>query len=264
MRRLPVRLVLTDAIWAKMKPFIKGRRQDPGATGRNNRLFVEAVLWMLRTGAPWRDLPTYFGKWNTVYRRFRRGCLTGVWQVLAVMLQTTKPLEPRMVLLDSTYVRVHQHASGAAGGGLVNGIGPSRGGRTTKLHIALSAHDELLAYTVTPGNIADITMAPELISHLHRAHYVIADKGYDCDRFVSALRAQGIRAVIPPRRKRVNRRRYSRPLYRERNRVERYFARLKHQRRLATRYDMTTVSYAGMLCAFEALRAARASAQKSA
>src|SRR4026209_2487153 len=65
------RFVLTDAQWAKMKPHCLGKPTDPGRSGKDNRLFVEAVLWVVRTGSPWRDLPTFFGKWNTVFKRYR-------------------------------------------------------------------------------------------------------------------------------------------------------------------------------------------------
>src|SRR5688572_1560299 len=65
------RFVLTDAQWAKMEPHCLGKKSDPGRSGGDNRLFVEAVLWIARTGSPWRDLPPLFGKWNTVFKRFR-------------------------------------------------------------------------------------------------------------------------------------------------------------------------------------------------
>jgi transposase len=65
------RFVLTDAQWAKMEPHCLGKPTDPGRSGGDNRLFVEAVLWIVRTGSPWRDLPEVFGKWNTVFKRYR-------------------------------------------------------------------------------------------------------------------------------------------------------------------------------------------------
>jgi len=65
------RFVLTDAQWATMEPHCLGKPTDPGRSGRDNRRFVEAVLWIVRTGAPWRDLPAGFGKWNTVFKRYR-------------------------------------------------------------------------------------------------------------------------------------------------------------------------------------------------
>jgi len=65
------RFVLTDAQWAKLEPHCLGKATDPGRSGRNNRLFMEAVLWIVRTGSSWRDLPAMFGNWSTVFRRFR-------------------------------------------------------------------------------------------------------------------------------------------------------------------------------------------------
>ena len=65
------RFVLTDAQWAKMEPHCLGKPTDPGRSGKDNRRFVEAVLWIVRTGSPWRDLPPLFGKWNTVFKRYR-------------------------------------------------------------------------------------------------------------------------------------------------------------------------------------------------
>ena len=67
------RLVLSDAAWERMAPLIIGRPDQKGSTGRDNRMFVEGVLWIVRTGSPWRDLPEAFGDWNSVFRRFSRG-----------------------------------------------------------------------------------------------------------------------------------------------------------------------------------------------
>src|ERR1700688_4196509 len=75
------RFVLTDAQWAKMEPHCLGRPSDPGRSGGNNRLFVEAVLWIARTGSPWRDLPKQFGKWNSVFVRYRDWGKAGVFKV---------------------------------------------------------------------------------------------------------------------------------------------------------------------------------------
>ena len=66
------RLVLSDAAWERMAPLIIGRPDQKGSTGRDNRMFVEGVLWIVRTGSPWRDLPEAFGDWNSVFRRYRR------------------------------------------------------------------------------------------------------------------------------------------------------------------------------------------------
>src|SRR4051794_38353791 len=76
------RFVLTDTQWAKMEPLCLGKPGDPGRSGKDNRLFVEAVLWIVRTGSPWRDLPPSFGNWNSVFTRFRDWVRAGVWQRL--------------------------------------------------------------------------------------------------------------------------------------------------------------------------------------
>ena len=80
--RMSIRWVLTDAQWAKMEPHCLGKPSDPGRSGANNRRFVEAVLWIARTGSPWRDLPQEFGKWNTVFKRFRDWVKADVFQAL--------------------------------------------------------------------------------------------------------------------------------------------------------------------------------------
>jgi transposase len=108
------RLVLNDAQWARMAGLILGRPEMPGSTGRDNRMFVEAVLWIVRTGAPWRDLPDVFGPWNTVFRRFSRWSAKGVWhRIFAAMAEDA---EFDYLIVDSTIVRAHQHAAGGKGG----------------------------------------------------------------------------------------------------------------------------------------------------
>src|SRR3712207_8055050 len=76
------RFVVSDAVWAKVAALLPGKATDPGATGKDNRLFLEAVLWRVRTGSPWRDLPSGFGNWNSVFQRFRRWVRAGVFERL--------------------------------------------------------------------------------------------------------------------------------------------------------------------------------------
>ncbi len=109
------RLVLNDAAWERMAPLIIGRPDQKGSTGRDNRMFVEGALWIVRTGSPWRDLPEAFGDWNSVFRRFSRWSAKGVWcRIFAAM--SDDPDE--YLIVDSTIVRAHQHAAGAKKGGL--------------------------------------------------------------------------------------------------------------------------------------------------
>ena len=105
------RLLLRDDQWLRIEPMLHGKAGDRGRSGADNRLFVEAVLWMARTGAPWRDLPPGFGPWNSVFRRFSRWADKGVWQGLFATLCEDADFEE--VFLDSTIVQAHQHAAGA-------------------------------------------------------------------------------------------------------------------------------------------------------
>ncbi len=105
------RLVLNDARWARISDLILGRPGAPGSTGRDNRMFVEGVLWIVRTGAPWRDLPEVFGRWNSAFRRFSRWAAKGVWDRIFAALSDDADFE--YLILDSTIVRAHQHAAGA-------------------------------------------------------------------------------------------------------------------------------------------------------
>nr|WP_258959650.1 MULTISPECIES: IS5 family transposase [Burkholderia] len=126
-----------------------------------------------------------------------------------------------------------------------------RTGSTTKLHLAVDEAGRPLRMIVTEGQVSDIFCANELVEHL-RTGAVIADKGYDSDAFVNTIRATHAKAVIPPRSNRKAKRRYSRVLYRTRNIVERFFNRIKHFRRVSTRYDKLAGNYlafASLACA---------------
>lgn len=109
---------LSDEQWQLISPHLPGQKKDPGRTADDNRMFVNAVLWIAKTGAPWRDLPERFGNWNSVFVRYNRWSKRGVWQRLLEVLGGDPDLEH--LLLDSTIVRAHQHAAGAKGGKLPN------------------------------------------------------------------------------------------------------------------------------------------------
>jgi transposase len=108
------RLVLADEVWEKVSPHLPGKATDCGVTAADNRLFLEAVLWRVRTGSPWRDLPVAFGKSNSVFQRFRRWAKKGVFERLFEVLSEQPDFE--YALIDGTIVSVHQKASGARGG----------------------------------------------------------------------------------------------------------------------------------------------------
>ena len=111
---------LRDDQWERVEMLLPGKAGDSGVTARDTRLFLEALLWRIRTGSPWRDLPMYFGNWNSEFRRFRRGADRGVFESLFKAISGDPDLE--YALIDGTIVSVHQKAAGAKGG---PGIRPS-------------------------------------------------------------------------------------------------------------------------------------------
>jgi transposase len=108
------RRVLRDEQWERIASLCSGKLCDPGRSGEDNRLFVEAVIWVARTGSPWRDLPPSFGNWNSVFVRFRRWAEKGVFDRIFKALSDDPDFE--YVIVDGTIVRVHQHGTGAKGG----------------------------------------------------------------------------------------------------------------------------------------------------
>jgi transposase len=108
------RLVVSDTVWEKIEALLPGKKSDRGVTGKDNRLFLEAVLWRVRAGLPWRDLPADFGNWNSVFKRFRRWVRASVFARIFQVLSGEPDFEYAMI--DGTIVSVHQKASGAKGG----------------------------------------------------------------------------------------------------------------------------------------------------
>ena len=108
------RSVLTDAQWSIIEPYCLGKATRPGQTGRDPRLFVEAVLWIVRTGAQWRELPVEFGKWNSVFKRLRRWVKADIFYHIFRALASDADLEYAMI--DGSIVKVHRSGQGAKGG----------------------------------------------------------------------------------------------------------------------------------------------------
>jgi transposase len=107
------RHAISDEDWDRIKDLLPGKAGDPGATAKDNRLFIDAVLWIGKTGAPWRDLPDRFGKWNSVWKRFDRWARKGVWRKVFEALQDP---DLEWLILDSTIIRAPPHAAGAKKG----------------------------------------------------------------------------------------------------------------------------------------------------
>ncbi|QOZ23810.1 IS5 family transposase [Bradyrhizobium sp. CCBAU 51753] len=234
------RLVLSDAAWERMAPLIIGRPDQKGSTGRDNRMFVEGVLWIVRTGAPWRDLPEAFGDWNSVFRRFSRWSAKGVWCRIFEAMSDNPDFE--YLIVDSTIVRAHQHAAGAKKGSEDQAIGRSRGGLSTKIHIAVRGLGCPVRFTLTAGQKGDAPQAAALIEGL-AAEVVMADTAYDADHLRQAIAAKGALAVIPNTPSRALKDPLEKCLYAQRHLVECCFSKLKQFRRVATRFEKTARNY---------------------
>jgi transposase len=111
-----LRGVMTDAEWAVFEPVLVHRGSTGGRPPQDHRRVLDGVFWIARTGAPWRDLPTEFGNWNSVWRQFRRWCLSGVWDLLLEAAAESGGELDALQMIDSTTVRAHRCAAGAKGG----------------------------------------------------------------------------------------------------------------------------------------------------
>ncbi|WP_408638888.1 IS5 family transposase [Nocardia gipuzkoensis] len=279
---------LTDEQWQ----VVAGLLPVSGAKGRprvDDRRVVNGMLYKAKTGIAWRDLPQRYGPWKTVYNRFWRWSRNGTLALLVarvrVVAEAVAELD-REVSVDSTIVRAHQHAAGARRGRVVHtggdrvlpeagdepadhAIGRSRGGPTTKIHLACDGLGRPLPVVLTGGNVNDCTVFTRVLAGIRmprpgrgrpwtRPRRVLADKGYSSRAIREHLRRRGIAATIPERADQQAHRRRRGPAggrppsfdpvaYRRRNVVERCFNRLKQYRAIATRYDKTATSYRGML-----------------
>jgi len=149
-------------------------------------------------------------------------------------------------MIDGSNIRAHQHAAGARGGQEDQALGRSRGGFGTKIHMVVDSFACPVDYRLTGGESHEMTQAESLLAD-KECDYLLADKGYDSDEFRTMLKGQNIIPVIPPRRNRSVQIEYDKHLYKERNAVERFFARIKQDRRIATRYEKTAAMCSGML-----------------
>jgi len=119
---------LTDQQWCIIEPFLSGKQGDWGRPSKDNRKFINAVFWILRTGAPWRDLPESYGKWGSVHQRFRRWRDAGKWERILENLIQNPDFE--WLMIDASHIKIHPHAAGAIGGNQM--IGLTKGGETPK------------------------------------------------------------------------------------------------------------------------------------
>jgi transposase len=204
---------------------------------------VDAVVWVARTGVPWRDLGEQFGVWKSIYNRFRNWAHRGWW---AELFRGCEIEEEVASILDASIVRAHQDSAGGRGGPEANGLGRSRGGFSTKMHAVVTLDGKPIEIRLTPGQRHEATVAEGLLDFV-RGRNCIADGGYDADWILEAARQRGLKPVIPSSKCRKRKRRMNRALFKLRYRVEVFFHALKRFRRIATRYDKTAVCYLSFL-----------------
>ena len=242
------RLVISDELRAKIAPLLPGKAGDPGATGRDNRRFMEAVLWRVRTGSPRRDLPQDFGNWNSVFKRFRRWAKAGVFDRLFNAISDEPDLEHALHRRNDC--PGPSEGFGRKRGTRHQAIGRSRGGLTTKIVALVDALGNLFRFLLLPGQAHDMKGVAPLIHDVSFAA-LLADKAFDADWLLQDLDERGATAIIPPKSNRKVQRDYDTHMYKWRHLIENYFAKIKAFRGIATRYDKTDTSYAANwhLCA---------------
>jgi transposase len=240
---------LRDAVWASLHAKLVAIPGIWKKDAERLRRFVEAVVFVLRTGVAWEDLPARFGKPNSLHRRYRRWAVAGIWDELFTAGVPEDALET--VMVDATITKAQRFASGARGGGEED-LGRSRGGLTTKIHALVDRRGRPLCYLLTPGQAADCRHAETLLEGVSFAS-LLGDRAYDTDALrldsaaVQRCAEHGVEAVIPSKRNRKVPIPHDRARYRARHRIENLFCRAKDYTRIILRKDKTSRSYAGFV-----------------
>ena len=267
---------LTDAQWTVLQPLLPASSRFGRPRRYTLRDLINGIRHRIRAGGPWRDVPSRYGPWWRVYALFRSWQLSGTWSRIEAALQSQADAQDKLgwdVSVDSTTSRAHIHAAGArrdspervAGEPADHALGRSRGGFSTKIHLACDQHLQSVSFTLTAGQAGDSPQLTEVLDRIRvarpgpgrprsRPDRVLADKAYSSRANRSYLRCRDIKTTIPVKDDQVRHRqargsRGGRPpafdpeAYKTRNVVERCFNALKHKRGVATRYDKLAVRF---------------------
>ena len=233
-----MRYSLTEREWQTIQPILPMKPR--GVPRVDDRRVLNGIFWVLRSGAPWRDLPDQYGPYMTCYNRFVRWRRAGVWDRLMARLSAAHVAATQMI--DTSVVRVHQHGACIAGN-RAQQMGRSRGGLSTKIHAVVDRNGLPVQLGLTSGEAHDNRLCVALLSELQPQSLLLADRGYDADWIRVFVAQRGGWANIPPKRNRKEPICFSPYLYRPRNLVERFFNKIKQCRRVATRYDKLAANY---------------------
>jgi transposase len=181
-----MRYELNDYEWSAIKPMLPNKPR--GVARVNDRRVLNGIFWVLRSGAPWRDLPQSFGPYTTCYNRFVRWRRAGVWGKIMNVLAGAHDAAVQMI--DTSIVRVHQHGA-CITRNRRQSMGRSRGGLTSKIHAVVDTNGLPVQLALTAGEAHDNRLAGSLLSRLKSGSMLLADRGYDAD---------WIRALVTKRR----------------------------------------------------------------
>ncbi|WP_116394719.1 IS5 family transposase [Nitrobacter sp. Nb-311A] len=227
------RFDLTDFEWSVIQPLLPNKSR--GVARVDDRRVLNGIFWRLRTGAPWADIPARYGPHTTCVNRFNRWRKAGVWD--RILSAVSKAYDGDIQMIDSSSIRVHQHAANSKKQTRSRCMGRSRGGLTTKIHALVDACGLPICLKITEGQAHDGRSAQDMIDTVERGDVLLADRAYDSNALRQTLAARGATANVKPMPNRVVALRFNRQLYRKRNLVERFFNKIKHYRAVATRYD---------------------------